>query len=117
MTAPEFTQHFQALLTYKKCENRQYAAQALGLIGDRSAAEPLVRLLNAKDETIVHSAAAIALGRLKDERAIEPLCQVLAEERNHSKLLRQRAGGETSRLVSAERDAADVFGLSLHAGG
>lgn len=58
---------------------RETAAQALGVIGDPIALEPLVKALG---DAMV--ASAVALGKLKDPRAVEPLIAVLMEERMHA---------------------------------
>ncbi|MBS7270706.1 MAG: HEAT repeat domain-containing protein [Candidatus Freyarchaeota archaeon] len=53
---------------------RKEVVQALGMIGDPRAVEPLIQTL--KDENReVREAAAIALARIGDERAVEPLIQ------------------------------------------
>ena len=52
---------------------RQFAAQALGEIGDQRATTPLINALG-DPKGRVQRAAADALGRLGDSRAYEPVC-------------------------------------------
>jgi HEAT repeat protein len=49
---------------------RRLAAVTLGEIGDKSAVDALVKVLQTDDDYAVRTAAATALGQLKDQRAI-----------------------------------------------
>lgn len=55
---------------------RIYAIQELGKIGNPRAVDPLIQMLQNKNQGI-QDAAAIALGKIGDPRAIEPLVQRL----------------------------------------
>jgi HEAT repeat protein len=57
---------------------RAHAAEALGIIGDRSAVEPLIRTLKDK-EYFVCGYAAWALAEIGDERMFEPLRTIWKE--------------------------------------
>ena len=59
---------------------RARAAQALGLIQDERAVEPLIILKDKRD--FVRKSTAYALGRLGDKRAVEPLIATLKDEHN-----------------------------------
>jgi len=59
---------------------RIVAAWALGMMKDRTAVVPLVRLL-ADESSSVRWVAAMALGKLGDIRAVEPLIALLQDER------------------------------------
>jgi HEAT repeat protein len=68
-------------LGYKKdskeaIDARYYAAEALGLLGDHRAVEPLLGVLWDKSLDVRYVAAE-ALGRLRDERALDPLADLL----------------------------------------
>ena len=54
------------------------ATEALRLLGDKQAVEPLIRKLEDHDEG-VRSAAAEALGQLGDKQAVEPLIRKLED--------------------------------------
>ncbi|MCP4544323.1 MAG: hypothetical protein GY832_45005 [Chloroflexi bacterium] len=58
---------------------RRAAAEALGVIGDFRAIEPLIRALGDEDED-VRQTAATALVTMADPKAVEPLIQVLEDE-------------------------------------
>jgi HEAT repeat protein len=49
---------------------RRLATLTLGEIGDKSAVDPLVKILQTDDDYAVRTSAATALGQLKDQRAI-----------------------------------------------
>jgi HEAT repeat protein len=69
------------LLKFLKDEDpevREYAAAALGDIGDPRAVSPLLDML--KTEPKRRYIAAWALGKLKAEAAIDPLILALAEK-------------------------------------
>ena len=55
---------------------RKYAVRALGIIADKRAEEPLIRLLSDKDNEVA-AAAALALGTAGTERSIKPLVDAL----------------------------------------
>ncbi|MBS7281565.1 MAG: HEAT repeat domain-containing protein [Candidatus Freyarchaeota archaeon] len=57
---------------------RKGAAQALGMIGDPRAVEPLIQTL--KDEPGLRKEVVQALGMIGDPRAVEPLIQTLKDE-------------------------------------
>lgn len=59
---------------------REYAAEALGVLGDIKAVDPLIDALYDKDEE-VRWKAAWALGNIGDRRAVEPLIYSLSDER------------------------------------
>jgi len=59
---------------------RETAAEALGLLRDKKAVEPLIEALNDKDEE-VRWKASWALGHIGDKRAVEPLTNLLNDER------------------------------------
>ena len=54
---------------------RQYAAEALGEIGDARAVAPLIAALENDDYRKVRYEAAEALGKIGDERAVVPLAR------------------------------------------
>ncbi|MGB9979800.1 HEAT repeat domain-containing protein [Methanobacterium sp.] len=58
---------------------RETAAEALGVLRDRRAVEPLIKALNDKDEE-VRWKAAWALGNIRDRRAVEPLIYLLHDK-------------------------------------
>jgi HEAT repeat protein len=63
-----------------KDENvREYAAQALGELGDARAVEPLIITLKDKDKN-VREYAAKALGKIGDSRAVEPLIAAMKDK-------------------------------------
>ena len=62
-----------------KNDAREYAARALGTIGDERAVEPLIQALEDEDEDARREAIE-ALGKIGDERAVEPLIQALKGE-------------------------------------
>ncbi len=58
---------------------REYTAEALGNLGDRTAVEPLCEAL--KDNSWrVRMWAAWALGKLRDEKAVDPLIKALNDD-------------------------------------
>ena len=59
---------------------RETAAEALGILRDRRAVEPLIKALNDKDEE-VRWKAAWALGNIGDIQAVEPLIYLLHDKR------------------------------------
>ncbi len=59
---------------------RENAAEALGLLRDRRAVEPLINALNDSDEE-VRWKAAWALGNIGDKKAIKPLIYALNDDR------------------------------------
>lgn len=65
------------LLDDENVHNRHRAAQALSLIGDRRAIQPITKLLNDKE---IRWNAAVYLGRLRDPAAVEPLIVALKED-------------------------------------
>ena len=52
---------------------REVAAETLGDIGDVSAVEPLISVLNSEENNYVRADIAVALGKIGDPRAVEPL--------------------------------------------
>ena len=59
---------------------RQYAAQALGEIGDPRAVEPLIAILQKwGNSEQLRRAAALALGQIGDPRSVEPLIATLGD--------------------------------------
>jgi HEAT repeat protein len=72
-----------SLLHDKDWRVRKGSAGALGKIGDRRAAEPLIDALQRDVQPDVRSSAAEALGRLKDPRAIEPLINALNDKAHY----------------------------------
>ena len=70
---------------------RQDAVEALGIIGDKRATEPLIKALRNKDE-IVRDYAVKALETFGDERAVEPLIKLLAS-RSKSRAVAAKALG------------------------
>ncbi len=76
---PAKVQSLIAELEDKGWVSRQYAAEALGEIGDKRAVEPLIAALKDKSSG-VRSSAAEALGQIGDKRAVEPLIAALKDE-------------------------------------
>ena len=72
-----------SLLHDKDWRVRTASARALGKIGDRRAAEPLIDALQRDVQPDVRSSAAEALGRLKDPRAIESLINALNDKAHY----------------------------------
>ena len=64
---------------------RTAAEEALGIIGDVSAVEPLIKLLNDNDVSVKRHAAA-ALGKIGDEKAIKPLLDAQKNEKWYVRL-------------------------------
>ena len=58
--------------------SRNFAAEALGKLGDQRAVDPLIKALQ-DSERWVHRSAAEALGKLGDTRAVEPLIEALRD--------------------------------------
>ena len=58
---------------------REDAAEALGMIGDARAVEPLIQALKDDISSDVREEAAEALGMIGDARAVEPLTQALKD--------------------------------------
>jgi len=79
-------------------EVRRRAALALGQIGDESAVEPLIDVLDAAEDNLVRWAAAVALGDLADSTAIPSLISVLGNEGWH-------AGAASEALVKIGKPA------------
>jgi HEAT repeat protein len=67
---------------------REAAANALGMIGNKSAVEPLIRALQYRDEQVYEDdedsearmRAALALGRIGDPQAFDPLIKAISED-------------------------------------
>jgi HEAT repeat protein/Tfp pilus assembly protein PilF len=70
---PRLVDKLIASLSHK--ENKAIAAYALGLIGDKRAFKPLVRMLH-NDRSFARAYAALALGYLGDVRAVDELINV-----------------------------------------
>ncbi|MFO7966347.1 MAG: HEAT repeat domain-containing protein [Archaeoglobaceae archaeon] len=68
----------ETLETEVEVAKREYAAKALGLLGDTKAVESLIEALKDENEN-VRDKAAQALGEIKDERAIKPLEAALSD--------------------------------------
>ena len=79
---------------------RQDAVEALGIIGDKRATEPLIKALRNKDE-IVRDYAVKALETFGDERAVEPLIKLLAS-RSRSRAVAAKALGTFGDLRAIE---------------
>ena len=73
-----------------KSYQRQYAAEALGNIGDIKSVEPLLETLKSKGHAVFR-AAAKALMKIGDSRAVEPLIEALRDP--------YRAGSHVTREV------------------
>jgi hypothetical protein len=56
------------------------AADALGMIGDEKAVEPLITALADEEWSDLRQSAAIALGRIGNRQAVKPLLNALADE-------------------------------------
>jgi len=102
--------HFS--LKHQVPEVAQFAAQALGKIGDRRSVEPLIEVLEAPHEPGLMEAATEALGKLGDPRAVPVLSHVLAEG---SLLFRLRAatslgqiGGEAAARALKQASSQDT---------
>ena len=67
----------------KQSPMRQYAADALGEIGDKRAVEPLIACLR-DENTWVGQRAAKALGKLGDKRAVDALIACLEDRGSYS---------------------------------
>jgi len=59
---------------------RENAAEALGLLRDRSAVEPLIKALRTDEDKDVRWKSAWALGNTGDKNAVEPLIYALYDE-------------------------------------
>ncbi|NLM03388.1 MAG: HEAT repeat domain-containing protein, partial [Methanothermobacter wolfeii] len=59
---------------------RWKAAKKLGEMGDKGAAEPLIKALEDEDVFFVKGRIALALGRIGDKRAVESLIRTLKHE-------------------------------------
>jgi HEAT repeat protein len=74
------------------------AAQALGLLGDVRAVEPLIAVLRGNNFSL-KCAAAESLGRLKDPRAFEPLSVLLWKGEGELQIKAQEALTEMGPMV------------------
>jgi HEAT repeat protein len=72
------------LLEHDSSTVRGYAANALGMIGDPHATDPLIAMLEWDESEWPRRTAARALGRLSNARAVEPLVRALAGDREYS---------------------------------
>jgi HEAT repeat protein len=73
---------------------REYAAIALGNIGERSAAEDLIKALKNDPETFVRGYAAIALGKLGGSKAMKALiCAMHEDPEPEVRRLAEKAAG------------------------
>lgn len=79
---------------------REYAAMALGLLGDSRAVEPLISAPDDND-TMVYQEAAKALGRIGDRRAITPLISKI-ERLPMFAIALMRIGGEEAEQAVYE---------------
>jgi HEAT repeat protein len=70
---------FKQSLTNKDPSARQYAAVALGAMGDNSAVPDLIKLLHTDEDLFVRFAAALALAVIGDQASIEGLGHALLE--------------------------------------
>ena len=85
-----------ALLNHDKAEAREEAARALGAIGDKRAAQPLIeRVADDKDHS-VRGAAASALGRMRELAAVDALIAALTDD--ESSRVRAAAAKALGRL-------------------
>lgn len=67
---------------------RSHAIEALEEIGDAMAVEPLINVLNDKNEDgLVRSSAVSALGEIRDKRAVKPLMDAFHGEDNHIRVM------------------------------
>ena len=79
---------------------RRRAAESLGGFKERRVVEPLITILENKDEMkSVRAAAVLSLGALKDERASTPLLTALSDENTE---VRWRAIGALGSLKDAK---------------
>ena len=79
---------------------RRRAAESLGGFKERKAVEPLIAVLENRDEMkSIRAAAAVSLGALKDERAATPLLTALSDENAE---IRFRAIGALGNLKDAK---------------
>ena len=93
-----------AALRDKDAKVREFAAEALGQIGDTRAVEPLI--VATRDTGNVRYAAACALGKIGDDRAFEPLLDALKDGvKSAAESLRQIVGARAVEpLIAALRD-------------
>ncbi len=73
---------------------RDWAAYALGRIGDPRAVEPLIAVLSDTDK-FARASAALALGRIGDPRGVEPLIAVLSDTDWYVRSIAAEALGRT----------------------
>src|SRR5271170_787089 len=69
-----------ASLRHTDADVARDAATSLGALGDSTAVEPLIQVLNNFDgyyHAVVRAAAAASLGKLGDRRAVEPLLDAI----------------------------------------
>ena len=88
---------------------RQWAAWALGEIGDKRAVDPLIEVMQGDNEYAVRTAAATSLGQIKDQRAIWVLVATL-KLRDETTPERQTALEELRQATAlAMRKIGDPF--------
>ena len=76
---------------------RRAAAQALGEVGDRKAAAPLIEVLRGDESSYVREAAAKALGQIDDPRAIDALTEALEDRDRDVRLAAAEVLGRTTK--------------------
>lgn len=80
-------------------QSAQFAAQALGNLGDQQAVEPLITALKTAPELDTRRNAATALGKLQDPRAVPPLTDALQDKDGGVK---ESAKGALKQLVAKD---------------
>jgi len=68
-------------LKHKDSSVRRHAAEMLGIIGDKEAADALILVLKDKNRFVRQEVIA-ALGKIGGERLVEPLTKALEEEQD-----------------------------------
>ena len=89
----------------QKDHSAQFAAQALGNLGDKQAVEPLIAALKTAPELNTRRNAATALGKLQDTRAVPPLTDALQDKEAGVK---ESAKGALKQLVSKDPQIAQL---------
>jgi myosin heavy subunit len=111
--AREASEILQQLLKDDVPMVRSQAALGLGILGDISAQEALIKSANSDKEEFVRCAAVVALGEIGDTETIRTLRDIIKKER--SRMVRSRAL-ESVRLLEQRKSEGHgkVYGIDLN---
>ena len=104
LPAEEAVPAITPLLTDKSELVRREAAYALGQVGDRSATDPLLQILQKDKIPEVRNASIVALGEIGDIRAVDALTQILQRKvRDEDEFLRRSAARSIGQIAQIIR--------------